>query len=538
MKKSTKILKEGEQQEPRKFSNEVKKHFLEIVSTYNKYQEAMDRKSDLTQIAETLGGIVEAAQQLAVNEADDWFDKHTVKRNMSELTKLGKEFDKFAVEAKSLDQRLSGLYEDMGHILSRYYKLGDINEDEMKDRLGITESFVPESVKPIWMKESAMSELDIMAQEAKDFKSFTKEVYKEYPTLPKNTASVKWLEGIYKDASTNESVNENFTPQDIAMIKKVVDKEKRLLGLGDIFKKMGWYTDFVMIDSVPPHLKIRKKKNDKQTYLLVNKRYVDKPDWVSGEIAGGLDEGIEKKNLIVKESINFSKEQLDTLRDNYSTLNRIDPSSPTYKKLTDMLDSLKLPALKQLSNANIKFVSMLARNRVQRSKNESINEYKNDSLEPGMKLKSKDYGEDVILTLVEPTEKGWKVKELAKTTMSGQKIRNPKEKIKFYPLVYLKGDRRGFVPMNEATQPNDPTASYMKKFKDEYKVANQLYKKVGGDEIKFYDELEELHDKLGHPKYMMWLAAALRYYKVDINNHPRIKNKSEAEEALYYLNKH
>ena len=33
MKKSTKILKEGEQQEPRKFSNEVKKHFLEIVST-------------------------------------------------------------------------------------------------------------------------------------------------------------------------------------------------------------------------------------------------------------------------------------------------------------------------------------------------------------------------------------------------------------------------------------------------------------------------------------------------------------------------
>ena len=92
MKKSTKILKEGEQQEPRKFSNEVKKHFLEIVSTYNKYQEAMDRKSDLTQIAETLGGIVEAAQQLAVNEADDWFDKHTVKRNMSELTKLGKEF--------------------------------------------------------------------------------------------------------------------------------------------------------------------------------------------------------------------------------------------------------------------------------------------------------------------------------------------------------------------------------------------------------------------------------------------------------------
>ena len=47
----------NEDQERRPLSNEVKKHFLEIVSTYNKYQEMMDRKSDLAQIAETLGGI-------------------------------------------------------------------------------------------------------------------------------------------------------------------------------------------------------------------------------------------------------------------------------------------------------------------------------------------------------------------------------------------------------------------------------------------------------------------------------------------------
>jgi hypothetical protein len=92
------------------------------------------------------------------------------------------------------------------------------------------------------------------------------------------------------NALHKENVNESFTPKDIEMIKKVVDKEKRLIGLSPIFKKMGWHTDFVMMDSVPPHLKLKKKKNDKATYLLVNKKYVDKPDWVSGEIAGGLDE--------------------------------------------------------------------------------------------------------------------------------------------------------------------------------------------------------------------------------------------------------
>jgi hypothetical protein len=135
--KLTQLLKENEE---RPLSNEVKKHFLEIVSTYNKYQESMDRKSDIVKVAETLGGITEAARTLAIREGDDWFDKHTVKRNMSELDKLGKQFDKVALEAKALDQRMGGLYEDMGHILSRYYKIGEITEDQMKQRLGMNES--------------------------------------------------------------------------------------------------------------------------------------------------------------------------------------------------------------------------------------------------------------------------------------------------------------------------------------------------------------------------------------------------------------
>ena len=71
--KLTQIMNEN--QENRPLSNEVKKHFLEIVSTYNKYQEMMDRKSDLATVAETLGGITEAARTLAIHEGDDWFDK-------------------------------------------------------------------------------------------------------------------------------------------------------------------------------------------------------------------------------------------------------------------------------------------------------------------------------------------------------------------------------------------------------------------------------------------------------------------------------
>lgn len=134
-------LKENLEQADRKLSLEVKKHFLEIISTYNTFQDQMKRNSDMTEVAETLGGIVEAAKELSLREANDWFDAQTVKRNMSELDKLGKQFDKFAVEAKAMDERLHALYEDMGHILNRYYEISDIPTDVMRERLAMKKKY-------------------------------------------------------------------------------------------------------------------------------------------------------------------------------------------------------------------------------------------------------------------------------------------------------------------------------------------------------------------------------------------------------------
>jgi hypothetical protein len=83
----------------------------------------------------------------------------------------------------------------------------------------------------------------------------------------------------------------------------------------------------------------------------------------------------------------------------------------------------------------------------------------------------------------------------------------------------------------------DSTAGYIKNHNDEYKAAEKINKSVKGDEMKFYDELEKIHDKLKHAKYMVWLSNALRGYKVDMYKDPKIKNKAEAEEALYLLSK-
>jgi hypothetical protein len=129
----------GVKENRRPFSTELKKHFLEIISTYNTYQEQMKRQSDIIEIADTLGGIVEAAKELTLNEADDWFDKVTIKRNMKQLEQLETNFGKVSSEAKMLDSRMQALYEEMGLILNRYYEISDIDPQVMRERLGKTD---------------------------------------------------------------------------------------------------------------------------------------------------------------------------------------------------------------------------------------------------------------------------------------------------------------------------------------------------------------------------------------------------------------
>ena len=128
------LLKESE--ELQQLPTELKRHFLEIISTYGHHREGMRRKSDIRTIAETLGGIADAAQEYTLREGGDWFDRVTIKRNMNELKKLQSAFEKESLEAKAQEERLEALYEDMGHVLGRYFEIADVSEEVMKQRLG------------------------------------------------------------------------------------------------------------------------------------------------------------------------------------------------------------------------------------------------------------------------------------------------------------------------------------------------------------------------------------------------------------------
>ena len=104
------------------------------ISSYNKLSEAIFGKSNITQIADKLSWIANQAKSHTLQETEDWFDKITVNRNMKELTGLSGQFGKIANEAKSLQERMGALYEDMGNILGRYYEIGENVTEETGDK--------------------------------------------------------------------------------------------------------------------------------------------------------------------------------------------------------------------------------------------------------------------------------------------------------------------------------------------------------------------------------------------------------------------
>ena len=95
------------------------------ISSYNKLGESIFGKSNITKVAEKLSWIANQAKSHTLSETEEWFDRITVNRNMKELTGLSNSFGKIAGEAKSLQERMGAMYEDMGNILGRYYEIGE-----------------------------------------------------------------------------------------------------------------------------------------------------------------------------------------------------------------------------------------------------------------------------------------------------------------------------------------------------------------------------------------------------------------------------
>ena len=75
-------------------------------------------------------------------------------------------------------------------------------------------------------------------------------------------------------------------------------------------------------------------------------------------------EAIEQERDDLIEAGGFSPSMIKKLKKAYSTVDKVDPTSPAAKKMTALLDKMGEDQLKAIVKADIKFISLLAVNRL------------------------------------------------------------------------------------------------------------------------------------------------------------------------------
>ena len=148
MKKLKNILSEVFEETPKINKYKV----VEGVKNFGVVGKQLYNNSNIMEIAKQLSEIAESAHTHILGEQDDWFDKVSINKNMKTLKGSVVEFRKAAQEVHTLNQRMTALYEDIGHVLNRYYDIDethvyghDDKDSEMEEKLDKVD---PSKVEP------------------------------------------------------------------------------------------------------------------------------------------------------------------------------------------------------------------------------------------------------------------------------------------------------------------------------------------------------------------------------------------------------
>jgi len=105
--------------------------FGQVVGQYNEYGDTLRNSFSMREMAEKLMDIADFAEQTLTNETagNDWYDSHTIRRNVKEMRSYVKEFNKLAEEYDTIRTRATALYDDMGRVLERYFEVTGYDTD-------------------------------------------------------------------------------------------------------------------------------------------------------------------------------------------------------------------------------------------------------------------------------------------------------------------------------------------------------------------------------------------------------------------------
>jgi len=192
-----KIPDKGLGQETPKLSPDQKKRLMEMASMFENYGAALRNEEAIVNSARAMTELCELAEAYALNECGDWFQQDIVKRDMKEVKKRVMEYGKLAKECYAKMQQLGVAYQDIGHVLGRYYDLkkSDGNADASGSSTGIMEGMSDADLADIRSKMQSKPQIPVLSPEQ------TKEALQQFKQLPAARKAV--LQKLFKHPCAN-----------------------------------------------------------------------------------------------------------------------------------------------------------------------------------------------------------------------------------------------------------------------------------------------------------------------------------------------
>jgi hypothetical protein len=121
------IPDKGFNEETPKLSPQQKNRLMELTSMFENIGQSLRNEEAIVNSAKSMTELCELAEMYAINECGDWFQQDIVKKDMKELKKRVLEYTKVTKECYARMQQAGVAYQDIGHILGRYYDIKKTN---------------------------------------------------------------------------------------------------------------------------------------------------------------------------------------------------------------------------------------------------------------------------------------------------------------------------------------------------------------------------------------------------------------------------
>ena len=190
--------------------------------------------------------------------------------------------------------------------------------------------------------------------------------------------------------SNQDFVDARKTTKEATELDEAIDFRKAFMDIQSYAKKSGGIdkTDFEKVAYY-----VKAIGDNQNTPNVANKAFMAMKKHIAGldtDVRDGIHvllkkHGMVKNGRMVQESTDLSEnlnpKQIALLKKNYSTIDRIDPSGPAYKKAKGMISGLEKDNLIDLAKAKVKFLSQIAADELRKQHN--------------VKLKASEYMESV-----------------------------------------------------------------------------------------------------------------------------------------------